>query len=589
MCGITGFLTKTEHLSIDVLKRMNDSIYRRGPDSEGLLLEGNLGLAMRRLSIIDVEGGSQPIYNEDGSVCVFYNGEIYNAPALRASLIKNQHQFKTKSDTEVLVHLYEEYGENLVNHLEGMFAFAIWDKSLQKLFIARDHLGIKPLFYRNDESGLYFGSEIKCLKQIPGRQLSLNYQALDFFFAYTYIPAPYTIYNEIKKLPAGHCMICTDGSVSIRQYWDLPPIDHTSAIDNPLKKTKEHIVDAVKSHLLSDVPVGSFLSGGIDSGLVTAIMAMHQESPVETFTMSFEGQNIPLDDERIYARMIADQYGTVYNDYLVPPDPAAVIPEVIEAFDEPFADDSVFPSYYVSQIAASKLKVVMSGLGGDEVFAGYNRYAGLLLAQYYSKLPRWLNSYLINPLIQKIPEPRGGGEKIDHLKRFTSASSLSPANRYVSYVTAIAEEKRQKLYKQSVSERIDFDLTKSLYTELYDSYDGDDISKALYTDMKTYLPEDILALSDRLSMWHSLEVRVPLATQKLFEFGAQLGTKQKITLRGKKLILRDVAKEYLPDAVINHKKQGFEAPMANWLRHDLKQYCNDTLSQQKLSKIGIFN
>ncbi len=593
MCGITGFITNKLRLDETTLERMNNSITRRGPDDAGMLLEGNVGLAMRRLSIVDLEGGAQPIYNEDNNICVFYNGEIYNSPALRESLIEKGHCFRTHTDTEVLVHLYEEYGDDLVLHLEGMFAFALWDKTVDRVLIARDHLGIKPLFYQHDERGFFFGSEIKCLKEVPDQQFSLNYQALDFYLAYTYIPAPHTIYNEIKKLPAGHLLVCENDNISIKEYWDLPsPQDipqNPYAKDELLAQAKEKITDSVKAHLLSDVPVGSFLSGGVDSSLVTAIMAEEQEATVETFTMSFSGDEIPLSDERVYAKKVSDKYQTSYNDFLVPPDPAAIFPEIIRAFDEPFADDSVFPSYYICQLTARKLKVALSGLGGDEIFAGYNRYSGLLLSRYYSFVPKSFHKHVVDPILQALPEPKNGGEKVDHLKRFSASALLSPAERYVGYLTAINEGSRKRLYKKVTSEKIDFNDTKEHFTSLFESYDGDEISKALYTDMKTYLPEDILALSDRLSMWHSLEVRVPLATPSLFEFGVNIPTSEKITLKGKKLLLKDVALDYVPEEVVKHKKQGFEAPMANWLRNEMKPYCQDILSKDKIEKMGVFD
>jgi len=589
MCGITGFITTDFEMNERDLERMNNAIYRRGPDEAGLLFENNVGLAMRRLSIIDLKSGSQPIYNEDKSICVFFNGEIYNSPQLRDRLIGKGHHFETMSDTEVLVHLYEDFGDDMVLELEGMFAFVIWDKNRNRFLLARDHLGIKPLFYQYDEKGLFFGSEIKSLKEVPGQELSLNYQALDFYFTYTYIPAPYTIYKEISKLPAGHIMSYEGGKLNVRKYWDLEGGKKKMSFHQSLKKTKEEVLSSVKSHLLSDVPVGCFLSGGVDSSLVTAISASEKKDSIDTFTMSFVGDDIPLDDERKYAKKVSMQYATKFNDYMVPPDPDAILPQVIAAFDEPFSDDSIFPSYYVCELTAKKLKVALSGLGGDEVFAGYNRYSGLLLSKYYSILPNFLHKYIIHPIVKRLPEPKDGGEKIDHIKRFSDAALLSPAERYVGYLTAIKEIDREKLYSKQTTSSLDMGKTKKHFVDIFDSYDGDLISKALYTDMKTYLPEDILALSDRISMWHSLEVRVPLATPKLFELGEKISTKYKISLWFKKYILKKTAEEYVPKDVLYHKKQGFEAPMANWLKNDLKEYCYKVLSKNKIDQEGFFD
>lgn len=593
MCGICGFFGEGTAISADMLEHMNNVLIRRGPDESGTFLEPGVGLAMRRLSIIDLHGGSQPIHNEDSTVWVVFNGEIYNYRELRVGLLQRGHRFYTNSDTEVIVHLYEEYGDKLVDHLLGMFAFSLWDKSRRRGLIARDRLGIKPLFYAQVGGTLLFGSEIKALLASGIVDRKLDYQALDAFMTYTYIPAPLAIYRNVRKLEPGHMLIWESGRVEDRQYWDLDVAhpDCKTEDEEWAERFDRMIEDAVSSHMVSDVPIGAFLSGGIDSSLVVALMSQHVSDPVQTFTMGFGGVRNSLIDERPLAKQVADRYGCDFHEHTVQPDFRHIVGEISNSFDEPFADDSVIPSYYVSQFTRRSVKVAMSGLGGDELFAGYERYSGMLLSQYYSGLvPKVLHRRLIEPLIQHLPEPAHGGDRVDHAKRFAAAVLLSPAERYLGFVSTIDPLDRHRLYTRETTEKIDFDATGRIVTRPFVGCGApDDVTRALYVDIKTYLPEDILALSDRLSMWHSLEVRVPLVDHRLVELSARLPIRYKLDWRRKKILLKQIAGRRLPSEIVEHRKQGFESPMAAWLRVDLADYARDILGKGRLGKSDLFD
>jgi len=572
---------------------MNRTLVRRGPDESGVFQEPGVGLAMRRLSIIDLAGGRQPIQNEDGTVWIVFNGEIYNYRELRADLSQRGHRFRTHSDTEVIVHLYEEYGDDLVHHLRGMFAFALWDKNRRRGLLVRDRLGIKPLFYAQAGGTLLFGSEIKAVLAADLVERDLEYQALDAFFTLTYIPAPLTIYRKVHKLEPGHLLTYESGRIEKRCYWDVnfSEVDQQADEQEWLERFDRAIDDAVTSHLVSDVPVGAFLSGGIDSSLVVALMSRRLDEPVQTFTMGFGGARNPLLDERPLAKILAAQYGCQFHEYAVQPDFRGIVADIVDAFDEPFADDSVIPSYYISRFTRQAVKVALSGLGGDELFAGYERYSGVLLSQYYSRLmPSSLHRRLVEPLIQRLPEPAHGGDRVDHAKRFAAAALQSPAERYLGFVSTIPSKERRQLFAAGVADQINFEATDRIITDPYERCDAlDDLSRALYVDIKTYLPEDILSLSDRLSMWHSLEVRVPLVDHLLVELSARLPARYKLDWRRKKILLKQLAARHLPAKIVGHRKQGFESPMAAWLRTDLADYARDILGPSRLDEAGLFD
>ncbi len=592
MCGICGFAGSKVTLTAADLARMNASIAHRGPDDHGQLTEPGVGLAARRLSILDLEGGHQPITNEDGSVAVVYNGEIYNFQVLRADLVSKGHVFRTQTDTEVLVHLYEERGKDLVHSLRGMFAFALWDRRSRTLLLARDRLGIKPLYYAIHNGSLLFGSEIKAILSAGIVPTDIDWQAVDAFLTFTYIPAPYTIYKSIAKLRPGHLLLYRDGVCVQERYWDVDfsRQDDTASVDDWKQRIEDKLYDAVRSHLVSDVPLGAFLSGGIDSSLVVAMMARATQAPVETFTMGFGGKNHFLRDERPYAQMLGGRYSLQYNEFTVEPDFRDILDEILDAFDEPFADDSIIPTYYISQLTRQKVKVALSGLGGDELFGGYHRYRGLLMSAYYDRVPQLVRTGIADPLLQRLPELGGGDDRVDHVKRFSRFSTLSPDQRYLGYVSSLDIAGRERLYSAEMRRRVDFERTSEVITVPFNGCGSTDLlNRAFYTDLMTYLPDDILALSDRLSMWHSLEIRVPLIDHELTELAATLPSKYKIRLGSTKWLLRGIAENWLPREIIHHRKQGFQSPMAAWLRDELRGFAKEVLQDRSVAALGLFD
>ena len=591
MCGICGFLSPAGWSS-DTLQKMNDVIFRRGPDGAGSLHNGPVGLAMRRLAIIDVAGGAQPVYNEDRSVAVVFNGEIYNFKALREGLRARGHEFRTNSDTEVIVHLYEERGADLVRELEGMFAFALWDARQETLLLARDRLGIKPLFIAQLPGGLLFGSEMKSLLATGLVPMDLDWQALDAFFTYTFIPAPRTIYRAITKVPPGTTItVGYKGELRTRRYWEVP--DLAPVVRSPAEwvtRVEAGLKRAVHSHLVSDVPVGAFLSGGIDSGLMVAMMAAASERPVETFTVGFADAGSSFIDERAYARMIAQRYRLNHHEISVEPHVGEIIEDIVAAFDEPFSDDSVIPSYYVSQVAARFVKVALTGLGGDELFGGYRRHLGVRMGDAYARAPRWLREGLMDPAIRRIPEPKTSSDLVDHLKRFSRASSLSASRRYQDYMSTLPPSERSRLYARDVAGHVDSMATAAILTDTFDGFHhGTSVERALKTDLRWYLPDDILTLTDRLSMWHSLELRVPYLDHRFVEDVMTVPASLKIRGLTQKHVLKKIAAKWLPAPVISHRKQGFEAPMGRWLRGPLKTMMQDTLAADAIAAAGILN
>jgi asparagine synthase (glutamine-hydrolysing) len=592
MCGICGFLRKSERLSEANLLQMNDVIRRRGPDGAGHLMAKQIGLAMRRLAIIDLSGGDQPIFNEDKTVAVVLNGEIYNYRELRDQLKSRGHRFSTESDTEVIVHLYEEYGDRLAERLEGMFAFALWDFKQETLLLARDRLGIKPLFIADVQDGFIFGSEIKSLLASNVVPLDIEWNALDQLLAFNYIPAPLSIYRAIRKVQPGTTLtVSSDGAIRERRYWSIPDTESERLSEADwVARIEAGFRAAIKSHLVSDVPVGAFLSGGIDSGLMVALMAEIMDQPVETFTVGFVDSGKSHTDERIYARQLAKRYHLKHNEISVEPHIDEIIHEVVDAFDEPFADDSVIPSYYVSQAAAARVKVAMTGLGGDELFGGYRRHLGIRVGDYYRQIPASIRDRLVDPLIRNLPEPNSSSDVVDHLKRFSRSASLDSSTRYQDSMTALPHLERKELFLPDIANTIGSQYTEERIASVFDGWrHGDSVARALKTDLDIYLPDDILTLTDRLSMWHSLELRVPFLHHPFVEDVMRIESGLKIRRMKQKYLLKQVAKKWLPESILTHKKQGFEAPMGRWLRGPLRGLLESTLSEENVRSMAIFD
>jgi asparagine synthase (glutamine-hydrolysing) len=592
MCGIFGLLSLKGALDSEKFKIPNDTdiLKHRGPDDFGSFMDKSVYLGFRRLSIIDLVTGSQPLFNEDCSKCIIFNGEIYNFQELRRSLEASGHRFATNSDTETIVHAYEEWGPRCLDRFRGMFAFAIWDKKEQSLFIARDRMGIKPLFYSIVDGVLYFASEMKALLQFPNFPREIDPDGVASFFSLSYIPAPYTIYKQIRKLLPGHYMMVKEGGIKTYQYWDLQfNPDYSSSEKQFSDQFMGILGEAVKLRMIADVPLGAFLSGGIDSGAIVALMSRQSVDPVRTFCIGFGGNTGGHLDERGYAREVGQKYGCMHSEFEVMPDIQAIAEEIVTSFDEPFADPGAIPSYYVCKIARQHVTVALSGLGGDEVFAGYERYLGFRIGSLYSRLPGFLRASIIRPLIESLPERSDGHYTVNHLKRFVRSSHLPDDQRYFGSLSRLQHADKGFLFNDPNLKQ-GLDNCRELVLSHFKAPNATEpMDRVFYCDFKTYLPDDILALTDRISMWHALEVRVPFLDHKFVEFCATIPHCMKINLWDKKRILKKALRGILPGSVINHRKQGFIGPMSQWLRADLKDYVFQTLSAKRLDQHGILN
>ncbi len=592
MCGIFGIISPGPIK--ERLEASTSTLAHRGPDDSGYFIGEGVGLGHRRLSIIDLEGGHQPMYNEDGSLCIVFNGEIYNFPELHDQLVSKGHQFGTRSDTEAIVHAYEEWGEACVEHLRGMFAFAIWEKTARKLFVARDRFGIKPLFFAEHGKNFYFASEMKAILADTNILRDIDEEALASYFSLSYIPAPLTIFKSIRKLLPGHTLTWQHGRIDIRKYWDIAYIpDRGKSEDYFVNRFLELFEESVKIHLMSDVPLGAFLSGGIDSSAVVAAMSMASDRPVNTFCMGFGGDIGGYLDERQYARMVAERYGTNHHEYEVLPEPGGLLEKIVRGFDEPFADDSTIPSYFVCKIARENVTVAESGLGGDEAFAGYERYLGFRLREVYGRLPYFVRERMIRHFVDNLSERSDGHYTINHMKRFVRSASLDDGLAYFGYLTILNPRVQTSFFSDSSRFGKYMEAPKTLILDYFNSVPTeqgrDALNRVFYCDTKTYLPEDILAVTDRMSMHHALEVRVPFLDHPLMEFCATIPPEMKMKWFKKKYLLKKAVKKILPREVIDHRKQGFVGPMAQWLKNDLRSYVAETLSEVNLRKHGILN
>lgn len=590
MCGIVGIVSRdTGAADRQSLQQMCALLTHRGPDDEGFYFGDRVALGMRRLAIIDVQRGRQPIHNEDRSVWVVFNGEIYNYRELRKDLEKHGHQFSTSSDTECLVHLYEEFGDDCVSALRGMFAFAIWDDRRRRLLLARDRLGIKPLYYCQHQGKFAFASEMKCLLALEGFERQVNLEALSAFFTFMYVPGPMTIYEGIYEVPPAHVCSWSDGKLSLRRYWEVKP---QPCADKPLDYFAEgllyHLREAINIHLMSEVPLGAFLSGGIDSSAVVALMAQASGRRVKTFTVGFDTGHQGF-DERPFARTVARTFGTEHSECLVKPQVQEILPAIIEAFDEPFADSSMIPNFLICQAARQWVTVALSGLGGDELFAGYERYRGALLADYYRRLPRGVRRGVIDRLIHSIPESRNGGLWSDRLKRFVRGAELELPERYQGFIAAHDDTEKAEVLSSDLVHELEKRGLSHTPLAMRKSPDGrDPLDRMLFTDMHTYLSDDLLKMTDRLSMCHSLEVRVPFLDHKLVEFVATIPAHYKLRWWRKKYILIRALEGILPRTILSRKKRGFSIPLGRWLRGPLRPFINTYLSESSVNDFGLF-
>jgi asparagine synthase (glutamine-hydrolysing) len=583
MCGICGLVSLDGATAPDpaALAAMNETLVHRGPDSEGSLIDGPTGLAMRRLSIIDLAGGDQPISNEDGRIQVIQNGEIYNYRELMEELRGRGHTFSTHSDTEVLVHLYEERGPAFVEALRGMFAIAIWDARLGRLVLARDRFGIKPLYYRVAGGQVSFASELKALLRQPGFSREIDPAALEAFLAFNSIPAPLTIFSEARKLPPGHTLVAQRGEVEISRYARPTPVPadqvRTEREEALAEELRGRLRDSVRAHLVSDVPVGVLLSGGIDSATLTALAAAESGYRVSTFSIGFEEQSF---DELELARLVAKRYGTDHHELILRPDAVDLLPRLVEAFDEPFGDSSALPTYLVSQLASDTVKVVLSGEGGDELFGGYYTYVADRLALRVGRA-----GPLLRPLVERLPSSSGKVSFDYKAKRFVRGAHLPPVERHHAWKEIFSADAQDELLSAPrTSDPLDVYRARYVETE-----GAEELARLQDLDLGIYLVDDLLVKTDRASMAHSLEARVPFLDPVVAELALALETKQKVRGFSKKRLLRRAAAPLLPREIARGRKQGFSIPVAAWLRGDLAPFARDVLSPETIERQGYLD
>ena len=572
------------------------TIVHRGPDDEGTYLAKDVALGTRRLSIIDLPGGHQPLSNEDGSIWIAYNGEAFNFPEVRAELAGRGHLFKTRADTEAFVHAYEEWGENFLERFRGMFALALWDSRKRRLLLARDRIGIKPLYYALLKDGtLVFGSELKSLIVHPGLERKLDLKALDLFLTLEYIPAPHSIFQGIRKLPAGHLLIYQDGRIDIRKYWDIegdgtaassggePPSSPEEAADMLYGLLKE----SVKLRLISDVPLGAFLSGGIDSSCIVGLMRELGASPLKTFSIGFQDRTY---DELAYARRIAKKFSTEHQEFVIQPRALELTEKLIRHLDEPFGDFSIFPTYLVSQLAREQVKVILSGDGGDEIFGGYEHYQAQALAgRPVYRAAAWA----LRPLLRLRPPSSKKKGFWNKLRRFVQGLDLPPAARHLRWMMFLSPEQKKRLYAPGfweAAERKKNILDEEPWAGLFSRLRAfDPLNAELFLDLKTYLPDDILVKVDRMSMAVSLEARVPLLDHKVVEYAFSLPGAWKLRGGTTKWIFKKTMERLLPAEIIHRPKEGFSIPIKHWLRTDLRDMLLDHLSEARIAREGLFH
>lgn len=594
MCGICGILNfgASEIIDKGLLQKMCDSLIHRGPDEGGIYISSSfspaIGLGHRRLSIIDLDTGTQPIHNEDRTIWIVFNGEIYNFHNLKTELQKKGHRFYTRTDTEVIVHLYEDMHEECVNELNGMFSFAIWDEKEKRLILARDRVGIKPLFYCLEGNKLIFASEIKSMLVHSDIDRALDLTALYSYLSYQYIPYPRTIFKKIKKLSPGHILSYTDGRIFIKRYWDITYNDklRLGKKEEYIERINVLLADSVRLRLVGDVPVGAFLSGGIDSSTVVGLMAKFTTRPVRTFSMGFREESF---NELDYARIVSRHFRTEHYEFVVnPPVIVKLLPKLIQHFGEPFGDPSAIPTYMVSELARTKVKVCLSGDGGDEVFAGYYRYIGNRAAEFFSGIPHSLIES-IKSIIEKIPE-KADVNFIQKLKRFIRYLHLSPQERYINLVMIFDRDMKYSLITRQFQDELEKANPLSEFLGFFESHNAYCfLDKVLYTDVKTYLPGDLLNKVDITSMANSLEVRVPFLDHRLIEFMARVPADLKVRGFNTKYILKQTMKGILPRRIIHRKKHGFGVPIGRWFREQLGPYVRDVLLDTRTLKRGYFN
>ncbi|MDP8263819.1 MAG: asparagine synthase (glutamine-hydrolyzing) [Candidatus Ancaeobacter aquaticus] len=581
MCGICGIALHSQQQTFpsETLHKMNESIYHRGPDSDGVFIHNSIGIAMRRLSIIDVDGGKQPIFNEDKTIAVVFNGEIYNFLELRNDLERKGHIFLTKTDSETIVHLYEEYGMDFPQYLRGMFAIALHDTKSKKLILIRDRIGIKPLYYSYSDSYLVFGSEMKCILNSGLVNKKINPCALDDYFSFNYTASPQTIFSSIKSLMPGHMLISQNRRVDITCYWDLLSCYKNNKIQTQTNTDELYITDkvysllkdAVREELISDVPLGAFLSGGIDSSTVVAIMSELIGDNVKTFSIGFDNAAY---NELSYAREIATLYKTDHHEFKVKPDMIDLLPKLVEYLDEPFADSSIVPTYIVSQLTRQHVTVALSGDGGDEFFGGYSWTKANLLLNRYRMLPLFIRRGL-SASIKSIPI---NTVFMDKLVRMALSGADDLGSGFLRRITCFDNALKSNLYnKEFCKDLSGYSSYDTVLNKFNEAKDLDPLSAMLYVDASLYLPDDTLKKVDRMSMANSLEVRVPFLDHRVMEYATSIQSHYKINGLTTKYIIKKAFSDKLPKRITKQRKSGFSIPIHDWFRNELKVYAKEIL------------
>jgi len=595
MCGICGVLDlrDADRSHEATLRRMCQVIQHRGPDDEGHYVGEGAALGMRRLSIIDLSGGHQPIPNENKTLWAFNNGEIYNFQELMDELQKKGHVFRTKCDTEVLIHLYEQEGLDFVKRLRGMFAVAIWDAPRRRLVLARDRIGKKPLYLRREPNRILYASEIKSILAADDVPRRIDPVALREYLALGYVPAPRTLFEGIEKVMPGHILVFENGTVQDREYWDAPfGAEENRSEEEWIEQVREKLLESVRIRLISDVPLGAFLSGGIDSSSIVAAMAKFSDRPVKTYSIGFEGQD-RFYNELPYARVVADAFRTDHHEIIVRPDVAELLPKLIWHLDEPIADSAFFTTYLVSRLARESVTVILSGVGGDELFGGYRRYLGDAMWQYYNLLPGVVRKKMLPALFEHLPQDRHSGWKnnIRYASAFIKTAELDPVARYMSYVTVFPASIRSRLLKAPwsvASASADEPASEVLSSYFAKCHSKDGLNRIMYADIKTSLIDDLLALTDKMSMAASIECRAPFVDHELIELAGRIPSSAKIRGMKMKHLLKKVVAPWLPDEILHRKKRGFGAPVGSWMRNDLQPLVDEMLSETQIRQRGLF-
>ena len=588
MCGICGKYSPSG-VTIEELNSMLDTLVHRGPDDSGCYVKANIGLGIRRLSIIDLETGDQPISNEDGTIWVIYNGEIYNYQTLRVQLEAKGHLFHTNSDTEVIVHLYEEFGEHCVEQLGGMFAFALWDEPQQKLLLARDRIGQKPLFFARDGSDFLFGSEVKAILALHHQEPELDPLSMHDYLSLRFIPAPSTIFKHIQKLPPAHILVFQDGQIRLRRYWQLS-FREKLIMSEPdiLEALREQLKCTVASHLMSDVPVGAFLSGGLDSSLIVAILARDLERKPKTFSIGVDESDF---DELPFARMVSEEYGTHHIEERVSANLIQSLPEMIWHLDEP-SDPIAACMFQAARLASEHVKVVLGGDGGDELFAGFDRYVGARYIDAYSLMPHSLRKGLMGPVLARLPDSfryKSLTQKLRWVHHLSLQASAAEQYAEATCFFRFTHEGKRVLYSDSLWKELSERNSTVVITEPFNHAEADNLlDRMLYTDFVTRLPEHSLVLTDRMSMAHGLEARSPFLDHQLVEFLAKVPANMKVQNNRPKHLMRKLAANYLPAPILQREKQGFMLPIAYWFRTDLFPLVSQMLEHSYFVKEGWF-